>query len=377
MRKAATRGLVLWAAVMVAVGLLAAGAGPWAIHLSWQHDPATTMTIMWRTTPEITESIVEYGLSPEFGQRATGTRHSYTSGREEVVWHTVELTDLAPHTTYYYRCGAPGYWSDTYSFTTAPAANDPRANFTFAVFGDSRGGYTVLAQVFQRVKEAGVRFIVFTGDFTNGGAQYEYNQWFKAGEGVLESIPFMSVHGNHEMMKNTYFDQFAFPGNERWFSYDYGPIHFVHLLSQTEDYAVQQRPWLIKDLKTTLQSWKIVVAHDPAYSAGQEHGSTQFVLDHWVDVFERFYVDLYFCGHDHDYERTWPIRDGRIDAEGVIYIVAGSAGAPLVEASRDWWTAVSESTYHYCLVNVRPSQLQVTVYRLDGSVLDALTLRKR
>jgi len=357
-------------------GGLLADEGPWAIHLSWQHDPATTMTIMWRTEPEIKDSIVQYGLTPEYGNEASGDYISYTALRKEIVWHVVELTELSPNTTYHYRCGAPGNWSDDYTFTTAPAAGNSRTGFSFVVFGDTRGGYSTTGEILTAAKEKGVRFAIFTGDFTNGAGQYEYDLWFKGAGESLASVPFMPVHGNHEMMKNTYFDEFALPDNEMWFSYDYGPVHFVHLLSQTEDYALNQRGWLLRDLKGTTQPWKIVVAHHPAYSAGGGHGCTQYVLDHWVDLFDRFHVDLYFCGHDHDYERTWPIRGGRIDAQGTVYAVTGGAGAPLVEAGRDWWTAMSESVYHYCIVNVQPSQLRVTVYRLDGTVLDAFTLRK-
>lgn len=364
-------------AVLLAVfGVFVLAQGPWFIHLSWQHDPATTITVMWRSSPDITESVVEYGLTPEYGKAAYGSRFSYTALRQEIVWHVVELTDLSPNTTYHYRCGAPGYWSADYTFTTAPLSNDPRATFSFAVFGDSRGGYTICGEILRAVKERGVRFVIFTGDFTNGAGQSEYDMWFKAAGDTLAFLPFMPVHGNHEMMKNTYFDQFALPGNEMWFSYDYGPIHFVHLLSHTEDYALQQRGWLLQDLKSTTLPWKIVVAHHPAYSAGSEHGCTDFVLNHWVDLFDKFHVDLYFCGHDHDYERTWPIRQGRIDGEGTVYVVTGGAGAPLVAVGREWWTAVSESAYHFCIVDVQPSQLRVTVYRLDGSVLDAFALQK-
>jgi len=91
---------VLILAILAALwGSLAVANGPWAIHLSWQHDPATTMTIMWRTEPGVEESLVEYGLTPEYGQEASGTCFSYTALRQEIVWHVVELTDLSPNTT--------------------------------------------------------------------------------------------------------------------------------------------------------------------------------------------------------------------------------------------------------------------------------------
>lgn len=374
------RRIFVWAMAVLAMGVLAVGAGPWAIHLSWQNDPATTMTVMWRTTPDITTSIVEYGLTQELGQQATGARHGYKFVREDVVWHTVEITGLAANTTYHYRCGAPEYWSETYSFITAPPKDDPRAAFTFAIIGDTQDNFTIMGQVLEKVREAGVRFILGTGDLTQGGSHYEFNLWFKAAGDVFASIPFIPSVGNHDVMLPTYFDQFALPNNEKWFSYDYGPIHFTHLLSVTEDDVVQQRPWLIRDLRSTTQPWKIVLAHHPVYSMDDSHGPTQRVHDHWVDVLERFAVDIYFNGHAHTYERTWPIRDGRVDGTGVTYVTDGSAGAnPRTILGRNWWTAVSEGkVYTYILVQVRPrpAQLTFTVYRLDGSVLDSFTMKK-
>lgn len=351
--------------------------GPWSIHLSWQRDPATTITIMWRTSPEITESVVEYGLTPEYGQVAYGTRFSYTAARQEVVWHMVELTNLKPNATYHYRCGAPGYWSRDFTFTTAPPAGDTVTQFTFGVIGDTQGGYSVTKEIFRALQQAGVRFILMTGDFTQGAGQVEFDKWFEAAGEVLASIPFIPCHGNHEMLKNTYFDQFALPGNEKWFSYDYGPVHFVHLFSQNEDYVLQQRGWLLKDLCTTSQPWKIALAHHPAYNSGTQHGCTPYVLDHWVDVFERCGLDIYFAGHEHIYERTWPIKQGRIDYSGVVYVITGSAGAEFRTPGREWWTAASDACYCYILVDVMPGRLRVTAYRLDGSVIDSFTLYKR
>jgi hypothetical protein len=369
---------VLWASILVTViCVFTVAQGPRFIHLSWQHDPATTITIMWRTDPSVTETVVEYGLTPEYGRTATGTRISYTALRQEIVWHVVELTDLAPNTTYHYRCGAPGYWSADYTFTTAPASDDTVSQFTFAVIGDTQGGYKVMKQIFATLKERGVRFILMTGDFTDGAGQMEFDMWFEAAGDVLAYIPFMPCHGNHEMLRNTYFDQFALPGNEKWFSYDYGPIHFVHLFSQNEEYALQQRGWLLKDLRSTARPWKIALAHHPAYNSGTQHGCTSYVLDHWVDIFERCILDIYFAGHEHIYERTWPIRQNRIDGDGVVYVITGSAGAQYREPGKAWWTAVSDTGYCYILVDVTWSRLTITAYNLDGKIIDKFALYKR
>jgi len=370
------RKLVLSILFVAAVGLvLFAGQAPQYIHLSWQHDPTTTMTVMWNTNTNVTDSVVEYGPTNKYGTSVTGTTETYIYAKQEVLWHTVELTGLTPNKTYHYRCGTEGNWSDDYSFKTAPEYG-PRNMLRIAVFGDSRGGWDELAQIFQAARKDRAQLIVFNGDFTNGAAQAEYDKFFPAGKGVLEYIPFMPVHGNHEMGLPTYFGEFALPGNEKYFSYDYGPIHFTYLYSFSETEVVAQRPWMLKDLRGTTLPWKIVVAHKTIYSAGDGHGITPYLMDHWVDIFDKTGVDVYFNGHDHDYERSWPIKHGQIDADGTIYITTGGAGAPLAVAGRGWWTAVSEGSHHYIMLLVRPTQILVTVKRLDGSILDKFTLIK-
>ncbi|MHA1304834.1 MAG: fibronectin type III domain-containing protein, partial [Candidatus Heimdallarchaeaceae archaeon] len=63
------------------------------IHLSWQNNSSTTITVSWRTVDE-GPSIVEYGLTTSYGQRVTG---------DNGIFHHVELTNLQPNTVYHYR----------------------------------------------------------------------------------------------------------------------------------------------------------------------------------------------------------------------------------------------------------------------------------
>ena len=84
-------------------------------------------------------------------------------------------------------------------------------------------------------------------------------------------------------------------------------------------------------------------------------------------------------GHDHTYERTKPLRNGAeqaTPADGTIYVIAGSSGAPLYDSGSDFWTAKSESTYSFVLMKIREKQLNATAYRPDGSTLDTFAITK-
>jgi hypothetical protein len=110
-------------------------------------------------------------------------------------------------------------------------------------------------------------------------------------------------------------------------SFDYGNAHFVFLDSNPHLYNALVyynpiyaeppgafpaypkilRDWLIKDLDSSNKTWKVVVYHHPAFSSGyatmrnnQMRQITQVLEDHGVN--------LVFNGHEHNYQRTRPLR---------------------------------------------------------------------
>jgi hypothetical protein len=112
------------------------------------------------------------------------------------------------------------------------------------------------------------------------------------------------------------------------YSFDYGNAHIVfldanpHLFdNQLPGPATYQEPpsfpftpypsvlrdWLIHDLDSSDQTWKIVVFHQPSFSSGnatlrndQMRTTAKLLEDHGVN--------MVFNGHEHNYQRTLPIR---------------------------------------------------------------------
>jgi hypothetical protein len=50
------------------------------------------------------------------------------------------------------------------------------------------------------------------------------------------------------------------------------------------------------------------------YIRGYGNGSDKGIRETWLPLFDRYGVDLVLCGHDHDYERSWPVRGCNHDA---------------------------------------------------------------
>lgn len=83
----------------------------------------------------------------------------------------------------------------------------------------------------------------------------------------------------------------------------------------TSDEAREQLRWLEQRLAADRSAWKIVVGHHPILSSGN-HGESPAVAERLRPLFERYGVQVYFNGHDHDLEH--------LVENGVNYICSGS-----------------------------------------------------
>ena len=145
------------------------------------------------------------------------------------------------------------------------------------------------------------------------------------GRGAAENR-FFPVLGNHDwdapkVRCQAYLDYFTLPGNERYYEFTHGPLHFFMLDNDGREpdgvrVGSKQYEWLVQAITASRLPFQIVVAHHPAYSSG-EHGNTRDA--DWD--FERLGVDLILNGHDHEYER--------IERDGLIYVVNGAGGGNL------------------------------------------------
>ena len=353
------------------------------VHLTFPGDPASGMAVNWVSAAEAPGAVVEYGTSPGYGSRAEGS----TETRGQELFHTAELTGLAPDTVYYYRCGDGGVdWSASAGFRTAPTAGSS-GEIKFAAMGDSRGGATTFGRIAASAHDVQPAFTVYTGDAVDSGSSpVQWIAWFEAA-GLLDSAaPLMPTLGNHEGNAALYFEQFDLPGNERWYSFDWGNIHVVCLDTETT-LGGEQAQWLQEDLQAAdanpAISWKVVFFHEPPFSSGLGHGSNLEVRKAWCPLFDRYHVDLVLSGHEHNYERSGPVNftasPGALMpdwSDARCYVVTGGAGAPLSPLSSNWWAESRAALYNWVEVTVSGKSLNLQAHDLAGGVIDFLELTK-
>ena len=257
-----------------------------------------------------------------------------------------------------------------------PTQAKVNSNFTFVVYGDTRGGYAVHRAIVADIVKIHPVLVLQTGDLVADGRSARLWKIYDQIVAPLHAnhILVYPARGNHDLGGPGYEEHVTDPftsGTKLHYSLDYGNCHFVSIDS-FEKYGAgsPQYKWLESDLAAADKASQhiFVFFHVSSWSVGL-HGDS-LPAQKWLDpLFEKYHVRAVFSGHDHIYYRT--VR------KGVTYVVTGGGGAPLypVDAGKGEITGdVAESVHNYVVCKVRGNVIVVTAYRLDGSVLDDFTL---
>ena len=188
----------------------------------------------------------------------------------------------------------------------------------------------------------GVRFVVVTGDHTNGSAGVDHrrgrvNAWWAAVTGALAplrdaGIPVLPIAGNHDTYLAWQRDGFerTFGDLDRWaeplevhpaagrgfarapysYSVDVDGVHLAlaNIVDQSVDRDVAT--WLTDDLATAADARvRIVFGHVPLFSVVQR--PARGFVDQLGAILARGNVDVYVAGHEHvTWDETFAVGAG-------------------------------------------------------------------
>lgn len=308
-----------------------------------------SISILWRTNSG-DNSNVRYRLKGSKGWSAADgiTRRTNTN----VVEYEVTLLNLKPGTNYEYQIytGDQQFLVDQNLYFPSPV--DPKDTvFSFFAVGDigepvEEGGTPdALANALVPYVDS-FNFGLLLGDiiYPDGKSEdYDPNlfQYFGA---VFPYVPVFTILGNHDWHEpeENYVKEWKLPGNEHYYSFDYGNVHFVGLDTKMGDVlydSAAQVNWLEADLAKVSdeQDWKVVFLHHNGRSCTYKDDYKAVVG--LYPIFEKYGVDLVLNGHAHTYERLNPMDgEGQVvqnairkdshyqNPEGFISITAGSGG---------------------------------------------------
>ncbi|MDR1816263.1 MAG: metallophosphoesterase [Clostridiales Family XIII bacterium] len=248
-------------------------------------------------------------------------------------------------------------------------------------------------------------FAMQCGDITNtggAGTPEEWGAFFAAAAPALEGLPTFFAPGNHECVPTadgvggkpeTYLKAFDLPANgpagyeEEYYSFDCGDLHVVSLssnyLDPSEDYAADEDEnariageidaWIEADLAGADRPWKIVLMHQPAYAVAGD-STAAAMRARWVPIFDRTGVDLVLCGHQHEMMRTFPLKDGVDDPQGLVEVM-GNASQKNYETSGtvppDFIAFEMGGISGWHKITATAETLRIEAFAADGRLLDA------
>lgn len=357
------------------------------IRLSWSDDPKTTMTITWQSPKPVPKALIEYGEGKQLARSAEATCIAYS---QHVGWlYTVTLKGLSESTWYSYRVGdGARRWSKVHTFRTAPSRKG--GLFAFTVFADHGVSGASRRNIERIVSGELPAFHLIPGDlsYANGDLRV-WKRWLQMVEPLACRVPLMVCPGNHEyepqLGLHTYRTLFVLPGTERYYRFDYSGVRFLMLDSVTYNDRAQYQ-WLEAELRQAHResgvNWVVVAMHHPLYSSTADRLNDLGRARVLEPLLDRYRPDLVLLGHNHNYERTYPLQRGKpivrhgtpyTKGTGVIYVTTGGGGHSLYRfvAQVPPSTARRERCFHYLKVTVSEEVLQVEAFRTaDGSLLD-------
>lgn len=354
----------------------------------------TTAVIRWRTYTSQTGSLRYWR---EEGDTVTMT------GSEASRDHTRTLTGLTAFTTYRYQISlGDTAWSQAAEFRTFPAPGS-KEPFSFLAFGDSGTRSPGQLALAEHMNDEEAAAMIHMGDLAYpDGTPLEYTRnHFQVYAPILKRVPLFPTPGDHDWrtdLGGVYADIFTPPegrdsGSPFYYTFTVGNVRFVSLDSKDdEEHAIEygylgnptsdQYQWLLRQLSAARADpgidWIVAYFHHPPYSASTGfggHGShlpTRRALSPLMDGYR---VPLVFNGHDHDYQRTRPIRGNRIvdEGEGTVYVVTGGAGSRFGfrGTGADWFTASADQIVHYVRARVDHYDMTLEAVDADGNVFDS------
>ncbi|MEN8230298.1 MAG: metallophosphoesterase [Bacteroidota bacterium] len=331
------------------------------------------MDINWQMANQDT-CFVEWGLDSGMG---LGRDSTYEYSEEHL--HQYTFKDLQEGTKYYYRVIS---FEDTIdgSFVSSPSPESDK--ISFSVYGDTRnhpGIHNMVANALIEYQEQFPGFqslLMHTGDIVYDGDLEEHwnSQFFspamKGFRKLMAMTSFIPAYGNHEesgVLLRKYFPLPWVSAEGFYYSFDYGPAHFV-LLDVYSDYqeGTDQYAWIANDLATSEKRWKFIFAHRTGWSAGG-HTDLPDVRDHIQPLCEEHGVQIYFAGHNHNYARA--------NVNGIIHLTTGGGGAPLnVPYGVRENVVFMVTDYHFTAISIDGDSLNMKAINTDGEILDDHTI---
>ncbi len=352
-----------------------------------QSTTTTSTTVVWGTTsrrgrvvltepggPTVAAAEATYVGDPE--RREDRERSQRPTDRTPIPADNIyivkaELTGLEPTHIYCYQLFADDIALTEPAPLATAAAPHPTDHIRFVAVGDTGTGGAAQRAIGKWISAQPFDLMLFMGDiaYNSGTAAQLQNNFFSVYKHFLRYVPAYPAIGNHERRTRRgrpYFEAFVLPEPERYYSFDWGNVHFVAIDTTQRD--SKQLVWLDEDLGRNKLPWVIVFGHHPMYTNSMR-GPQLWIRRAFSKILTDHHVDMVVTGHEHQYER--------FRVSGVNYIVSGGGGGQLTTFYGQSLALKQFTLHHFLSFDVSATTLTMKVIDIQGRELETFELSKK
>jgi hypothetical protein len=285
-------------------------------------------------------------------------------------------------------------------------------DFSFGAAADWACNYNTVNTV-NNIIAKDPKFVVGIGDYyysdyynesLGGGATAAAAQcWFKILKPIEQKLRI--AIGNHEhdsqSLLNFYMNRFNL--TKQYYSFNYQNVHFLAISTEIPSIGIASEQYnfvntdLAKAASNPNINWIIVYYHQTAYSTTSKVPSFTKFRNTYHPLFDKYHVDLVLQGHEHTYQRSFPIKYSvnnssnpivtdtntniykYTNLHGVIFVVVGTAGArlfPLYGHAPYIATQYIGHGFLDVIITNNGRTLNAKFYANDGSIKDHFAINK-
>ncbi len=383
------------AAELVRQPAVAGAPSPEQLHVQFGADAASQITVSWATPEKVSRPRLRLGRrGAGFGTNVDAEERVYVEALTgQTVWtYHAELDRLPSDTDFTYQVYHRGGSPLAGTFRTAPRG---RRRFRFTSFGDQaipapvgqglgpssvNSGYIVDA-----VETLDPLFHLVNGDLCYANVSDDpvatWRSFFNNNMRSARNRPWMPCAGNHENEVGNgphgylaYQTRFGLPGNGsdlpdfagNWYAFTVGSVRIISL--NNDDVCLQdggfsgyrrdhvpnyassgfdpyihgyshgeQRAWLERTLAAARHDhdidWIVVFMHQVAMSSAHFNGADLGIRRELLPLFDQYGVDLVLAGHEHHFERTFPVR-GTLPGSSLLTPAPQADDAKVIDTTR-------------------------------------------
>jgi hypothetical protein len=173
---------------------------------------------------------------------------------------------------------------------------------------------------------------------------------------------------------------YGMPGGEKFcYSSNLSPNFRIAVLNSEIPSTGYQEDFLKKTLesyKSQKVKWQLAAFHRPVYPAIKKPGG----LKRLIPLLDKFEIDLVLESDGHCIKRTVPIKNGKQDDSGVVYLGEGGFGAPQRTPKKLWYLeepGFAAKGDHHMELRVSSKNIEYKTLNLKGEVLDSFVFKPR